>query len=99
MFGEMFIGVPLWNNFWVGYERAHASGYEKPKNECSIQGRISFGHAATTWWAGQGPCELMSAWESQRREPEWAKLSQSEPECVRVSHRESQSEPESARVS
>ena len=41
------------------------------------------GHESTKLRVEQGPCEPMSAWESQTRER--TKLSQSEPECARVS--------------
>ena len=60
------------------------------------QGRINCGHASTTWSVKQGPCEPMSAWESQREsqtETEWATMCESE------SERESQFEPERARES
>ena len=62
------------------------------------QGGIRCVHAATAWWAEQGPCEPMGAWESLRE-------NQSKPGLVRVSQnvpewaKESQSESESARVS
>ena len=66
----------------------------------SHQGRINYGHAATAWWAQQGPCEPMSVWESQTETDwvcqnvvEWARESQSESEWVR----ESKSEPERTR--
>ena len=59
------------------------------------QGGINSGPASTTWRVEQGPCEPMSACESQREShtnSEWATMCESE------SEREP-SEPERARVS
>ena len=52
-----------------------AKKFKKNLSEClsfniiiaCLQAGITCGHASATWWAEQGPCEPMSAWESQSK--------------------------------
>ena len=52
-----------------------AKKFKKNLSEClsfniiiaCLQAGVNCGHASATWWAEQGPCEPMSAWESQSK--------------------------------
>ena len=96
------LSPPLMQSFQslvnVIHEVACQKSFEVSKTECCdwnfcTQGLINCGYTATTKRTKQGPCEPMSAWDSQSR-PKWARMSQSERERVR----ESQSKPKGARV-